>query len=60
MNNSSLACKGRAQKASKRRKNANFQTKNVCGAVLSIPIKHGSNGPAYEKGGKREEEKIGD
>ena len=74
MNNSSLTCKGRAQKASKvRKKWSNFQTKNVRlplylrNVAPSRPIKWAQMAQhtkcaRKEKGGKREkkEEKMKD
>ena len=66
MNNSSLACKGRAQMASKvRKKWSHFRTKNVDlplylrNAAPSTPIKGGSNGPAYEMRKKKANETRG-
>ena len=70
MNNSSIACKGRTQKASKVRKNGQIFGPKMFGFTLylrnaapSTPIKRGSNGPVYEMGkkdkrkGRKEREK---
>ena len=66
MNMSSLACKGRAQKASKVRKNGLLFGPKMFGLLLylrnaapSTPIKRGSNGPALEKRKKRQKKREG-
>ena len=65
MNTGSLACKGRAQKASKVRKKGQIFGPKMFGLPLfrnaapSTPSKCGSNGPAYEMRKKRQKKREG-